>query len=76
MQTNVEVELSCAGMTRKEANQVVKNLLPKYEEGLKTASTGKCYTECFDLSTGTAKPEYVDFVAAMKQQLAEAGIDL
>ncbi len=76
MQTSVEIQLACAGMTRKEANRVVKRLLPKYEDGLMTAPAGKSYVECFDLSRGTAKPEYVDFVDRIKKELVEVGIDV
>ena len=75
MQTNVEVQLACAGMTRKEANRILKNLLPRYEDGLMTASPGKPYRECFDLSNGRPKQEYLDFVARIKSQLAGVGID-
>lgn len=74
MQTSVEIQLACTGMTRREANRVVKSLLPKYEEALPTAPVGKTYAECFDLAGGKPRPQYVDFVTRIKKELAGAGI--
>ena len=76
MKTTTEIALVCAGMTRKEANQVVNALLPKYEQGLATASVGRSYTECFDLETGNPKDEYLSFVERIKKELSNAGIPL
>ncbi len=74
MQTNVEIQLACTGMTRREANLIVNRLLPKYEDGLAAASPGKPYQECFDVASGKAKPEYLDFVGRIKRELAATGI--
>ncbi len=71
MRTTTDMALACAGMTRKEANDVVKALLPRYEQGLATAPIGKSYTECFDLENTTAKDEYLSFVEKMKRSLSE-----
>ena len=76
MKTTTEIALVCAGMTRKEANQVVNALLPKYEQDLATASVGRSYTECFDLETGNPKDEYLSFVERIKKELSNAGIPL
>lgn len=76
MKTTTEMALACAGMTRKEANKVVKTLLPKYEDGLATAPAGKSYTECFDLASGKPKDEYLSFVGKIKKELSKAGIPL
>ena len=58
------MELACDGMSRRDANDLVKRILPRYEAGLKTASVGKSYAECFSVATGEPRPEYEDFVAA------------
>ncbi len=76
MRTTTEMALACAGMTRKEANQVVNTLLPKYEQGLATASIGKSYTECFDLQSGKPGDEYLTFVGKIKKELSKAGMPL
>jgi hypothetical protein len=46
------------------------------EPGLTTASTGKSYTECFDLATGRPADEYLAFVDKIKKELAKDGIPL
>ena len=76
MKTTTEMALACMGMTRKEANQLVNTLLPKYEQGLATASVGKSYTECFDPETGKPKDEYLSFVEKIKKELSNAGMPL
>jgi len=76
MKITTEMALACAGMTRKEANRVVNTLLPRYEQGLATASSGKSYTECFNLATGRATDEYLSFVEKIKNQLCTASIPL
>jgi len=74
MAVTTDMALACAGMTRREANDVVKKLLPKYEDGLATASAGKSYTECFDLATGRPTDEHAEFAAKIKEELASAGM--
>ena len=74
MQTTTDMALACAGMTRKEASDVVLKLLPKYEDGLSTADVGKPYPECFNLATGKPKDAYVDFVAKIKSDLTGLGM--
>ncbi|MHC4983622.1 MAG: monomethylamine:corrinoid methyltransferase [Planctomycetota bacterium] len=74
MKITTEMELACAGMTRREANKVVRAILPKYEAQLATAPKGKSYTECFDLAMGTPTQEHVDFVSRMKKLLLETGM--
>ncbi|MHC4913373.1 MAG: monomethylamine:corrinoid methyltransferase, partial [Planctomycetota bacterium] len=76
MKTATEMTLACTGMTRKQANLVVNALLPKYEQGLTTASAGKSYTECFDLKTGKPKDEYLTFVEKIKKELSNFSIQL
>jgi len=76
METNTLVELACAGMTRKQANKVVKKLLPEYENNLTNAPVGKSYTECFNLNTGQPTDEHVDFVEKIKKKLSALEIPL
>ena len=76
METNTLVELACAGMTRRQANEVAKKLLPEYENNLICAPVGKSYTECFNLSTGRPTDEHVDFVEKTKKKLSTLGISL
>jgi hypothetical protein len=74
MKVTTEMALACAGMTRRQANAVVNKLLPKYEKGLATASSGKSYAECFDLASGRPTQEHVDFVDAVNKRLLKSGM--
>lgn len=76
MKTTTEIALACTGMTRKQANVLVNALLPKYEQGLATASVGKSYTECFDLKTSKPEDEYLTFVEKIKKKLSNFSIQL
>jgi methylamine--corrinoid protein Co-methyltransferase len=76
MKTTTEMTLACTGMTRKQANELVNALLPKYEQGLATASVGKSYTECFNLKTDKPKDEYLTFVGKIKKELSNFSIQL
>ena len=48
---SAEVVKAAAGMSRVDANEIIKVLLPKYEDKLPRADKGKSFTECMDLKT-------------------------
>ncbi len=73
MRVTTDMALASAGMTRAEASDLANALLPKYEDGLATASIGKSYTECFDLASGRPTDEHVDFVAKTLKHLSNSG---
>lgn len=60
-------------MTRREANQIVKRLLAKYETGLGNPEEGKPYRESFDVKTGYPVPEHWDLFHNVRRQLSEMG---
>lgn len=64
-----EVFKSAAGMNREEANRIIKVLLVKYEDKLKTPPDGQSIFECYDVKTMTPSEEYVAFYKVMKQEL-------
>jgi methylamine--corrinoid protein Co-methyltransferase len=70
----VETIEGCVGMTRKEANEIVKQLLLKYENNLTDAPMGKKYQECYDMETNTPLQEYVDLYGEVKKELESLGI--
>ncbi len=74
MRGSVEINRACVGMTRAEANQLVKELLPKYEDHLPDAPAGKRYQDCYDVDTGRPCQEYVELYAEVKEELAAMGI--
>jgi len=61
-------------LTRKEANEIVKKILPRYENQLASASTGKTYQELYDIGTGQPIAEYTAFVARIKKELSDLGV--
>ncbi len=71
---SVEINQACVGMTRVEANQLVKQLLPKYEDHLTDAPAGKRYQDCYDVDTGEPSGQYVELYAEVKEELAGMGI--
>ena len=74
MKVNTELALACAGLTRKQANEIVKNILPRYEHDLDHAPIGKCYCDCFNIETAQPQPEYLEFVNDIKKNLSALGI--
>ena len=47
-------------MTRKDANTLVKKILPKYEDKIKEAPKGQKISQCYDLKTVTPTAEYLE----------------
>jgi methylamine--corrinoid protein Co-methyltransferase len=74
MQYSAEVIRAAPRISRKEANEIVKAILPKYEENLPSAPEGKPYQECFDVTTGFPKPAYLELYTKMKQEMANLGV--
>jgi len=71
-----EVFKSCAGMTRKQANEIAKKILPKYEEKLPTPDKGYSVKECFDLDNMRPTPEYEALYHRVRNELIELGMPL
>ncbi|MBW2059556.1 MAG: monomethylamine:corrinoid methyltransferase [Deltaproteobacteria bacterium] len=71
-----EVAHRVVGMTRKEANGIVKKLLERYEGNLASPPLGKKYAECWDVARRVPGKEYVDFDRKMRKELSNLGIPL
>jgi len=74
-----EVALAAAAqkMTRKQAGDIVKELLPKYEDKIKgdpTLTIGKKYQELYDMDSLTPCSEYVDLYQQMKKEIGKMGV--
>ena len=63
-------------MTRKQANEIVKKVLPKYEEQLLAPPKGKSVQECFDLKKMEPSPEYKAIYNKVKNELMDLGMPL
>lgn len=71
-----EVFKSCAGMSRKQANEIAKKILPKYEEKLTNPDKGKSVLECFDLKAMRPTPEYEKLYREIRKELIDLGMPL
>jgi methylamine--corrinoid protein Co-methyltransferase len=71
----VELVEACVGMKRTQANELVKQLLPKYLDKIDDAPIGKKYQECYDLASGKPTQEYVDLYGEVKEELRALGFN-
>ena len=69
-----EVAHAAAGLTRAEANEIVKKLLPKYMDKLSDPPAGKKFQECYDWDSIEPCQEYVDLYGRVKDELAGYGL--
>jgi len=76
LQFGTEVGQAALGMKREEANEIVKKLLPKYEENLSKPPEGKKYQELFDVQTARPSTQHFDAYRQHKKTISEFGIPL
>ncbi len=69
-----EVGHAVAGMTRKEANQIVKGMVDQFKDKFANAPRGKSYQEAYDMKTGKPLPETWDKYEQMKNKIKGLGI--
>jgi len=63
------------GITREQANDIVKQLLVDYETQIADAPAGKRFDECYDLKTVQPTQEYLDLYEHCKEKLSGLGLD-
>ena len=63
------------GVTREQANEIVKQILTQYEAQMDEAPIGKRFDECYNLSTLQPTQEYVDLYGRCKDKLSEFGLN-
>ncbi len=63
------------GMTRKEANKIIKKILAKYEKDIPNAPLGKKFKEIYDIERVTPTSEYLELYRKIKMELTELGLD-
>ena len=71
-----EVYKACAGMTRKQANEIARVIIPKYEEFLLNPPKGLSVYECYDLENRRPKKEWFDIYMDVKKEMVDLGIPL
>jgi len=69
-----EVAHAVAGMTRAEANDIVKKLVPKYRDRLPNPPKGKKFQEAYDWDSIEPCQEYVDLYGRIKDELTGYGL--
>jgi methylamine--corrinoid protein Co-methyltransferase len=73
---SVELNDACVGMNRTQGNELVRELLNKYENTIDNAPIGKKYQDCYDIDTGLPCQEYVDLYGQVKEELQAIGFNL
>ena len=71
-----EVAHAATGLSREQANDIVKQLTEKYESGLSEAPAGKPFEEVYDLDTVTPKTEWQGLYDEVKVELQQMGLPL
>jgi len=66
--------LSKSGFKRSDANEIAKQLIPKYEDKLGEPPKGKSFEECMDLKSLKPKPEWLSIYNQVKKELIDLGI--
>ncbi len=63
------------GLSRKDANELVKKILPKYEDEISQAPMGKTISECYDMERVEPTQEYLDLYETVKKEVTSLGLD-
>ncbi len=71
-----EVFKAAAGITRRKANEISRELTPKFEKMLWNPPAGKRFQDCFDLKTLEPTKEWLDIYLRVKQELIDMGLPL
>ncbi len=73
---NGEILKASSGLERSQANDIVKQLLPRYEDKLMNPDIGVSFAECYDLDTLTPIPQWQDIYNSVKSEVINLGIPL
>ena len=63
-----------SGLTRQDANPIVKALLEQYEKDIPTASLGKTFQEMYDMERAVPKTEAMEQYKATVSELKNMGV--
>jgi methylamine--corrinoid protein Co-methyltransferase len=62
-------------LKRSDVNEIVKEIIPKYEGNFENAPMGKTFEECYDLETLEPSKEYQEIYGKVKAEFRDLGID-
>lgn len=71
-----EVLHSCSGLSREQANDIVKQVVVKYEDKLLDPDVGVPFPECYDVETITPKPEWKAMYDHVRAEVTSMGLPL
>ncbi len=71
-----DVYKSCAGMTRQQANEIAKAVLPRYEEQLLSPPKGQSIYDCYDLKNQRPLPHYAELFNKVRNELIDLGMPM
>ena len=80
--TPMEARMACESgiaatqmrMKRETANELVKDILKKYEDLIPKAPLGKTFRECYDVARKKPTQEYLDLYNKIKKELGDLGL--
>ena len=70
----VEIGRAATKFNRQEANELVIQLLEKYQSQIEKPPTGSRYQDCYDVITGKPHKDYIRLYSEIKEELAGMGI--
>jgi methylamine--corrinoid protein Co-methyltransferase len=70
----IEMGSAAARLDREKANELVIQLLEKYESHIPTAPEGDRYQDCYDVQTAKPLETYVRLYDEVKEELAKMGV--
>ncbi len=74
----IDVSRAAAGMSLADANDLLKGILPKYDDAIKaqSAPVGKPFRECYDVDAIEPLDEYVQLWDDQKRELRAVGFEI
>ncbi len=71
-----EVAHAASGLAPETVNDIVKELLPRYEATIKTPDVGRPVQELYDMETMTPIPEWKEMYRKVKREVIDLGIPM
>ncbi len=65
-----------AGLSPAKANEILNEVLPKFENELKNPPKGKSFPECFNVQTLEPSEEYLELYLRMRKYAEELGVPM
>lgn len=71
-----EVSRACLNLTRQDAAELVKEILPCYQASITNPNRGRPFNEVYDVETVQPTTEWLDMYNAVKEDLRRIGLKL